>query len=270
MLASVGPAVIVLAHTATSYFLGRDAEAQLLARLSTRYEVPVISALGSVVAACERMNVRRVAVATAYDEALTRHGTATIATYGLEVVQARWLDQVRSIFDETAERVYGLARAADRPDADAVFISGVGLPTLEVVGALETDLGKPVFSSATAMMWNALRFAGVRDPVPGHGRRSPIRYCAEDQLKCIGPRAGARDLGRAPAQCSSSLRREISSCVRLIAVCNCGATPVPASRHARTAWSPVSSSLSIDPMTSFSSLDWRARSRAWRACRCIR
>jgi maleate isomerase len=170
MLASVGPAAIVLAHTATSYFLGREAEAQLLARLSSQYGVPVISALGSVVAACERLNVRRVAVATAYDEALTRHGTATLGSYGLEVVQARWLEQVRSIFDETAERVYGLARAADRPEADAVFISGVGLPTLEVVGALESDLGKPVFSSATAMMWNALRIAGVRDPVPGYGR----------------------------------------------------------------------------------------------------
>jgi maleate isomerase len=41
------------------------------------------------------------------------------------------------------------------------------LPVLEV---LEHDLGKPVLSSASAMMWHALRTSGVRQPIPGYGR----------------------------------------------------------------------------------------------------
>src|SRR5436190_440917 len=48
--------------------------------------------------------------------------------------------------------------------------SGTGMPTLPVLEMLEQDLGKPAISSASAMMWHALRSAGVRQPIPGYGR----------------------------------------------------------------------------------------------------
>jgi maleate cis-trans isomerase len=51
-----------------------------------------------------------------------------------------------------------------------VFISGTGLPTLPVLDMLEADLGKPVISSATAMMWQALQVARVGATIPGYGR----------------------------------------------------------------------------------------------------
>ena len=63
-----------------------------------------------------------------------------------------------------------LARQVDTPEAEAVFLSGTGLPTLPVLDMLEQDLGKPVFSSATAMMWQALRVARVRHAINGYGR----------------------------------------------------------------------------------------------------
>ena len=51
-----------------------------------------------------------------------------------------------------------------------MFLSGTGMPTLPVLQLLEEDLGKPVISSASAMMWCALRLAGVRQPIAGYGR----------------------------------------------------------------------------------------------------
>ncbi|MBV8938085.1 MAG: hypothetical protein JO095_20090 [Alphaproteobacteria bacterium] len=63
-----------------------------------------------------------------------------------------------------------MARLVDREDAEAVFLSGTGMPTLPVLELLEQDLGKPVISSASAMMWQALRLAGVRQLIPGYGR----------------------------------------------------------------------------------------------------
>ena len=56
------------------------------------------------------------------------------------------------------------------PDADAVLLSGTGLPTVGVLEMLERDLGKPVISSNQASLWRALRMAGVREPVAGFGR----------------------------------------------------------------------------------------------------
>jgi maleate cis-trans isomerase len=80
------------------------------------------------------------------------------------------LENVHNIYEETAERAYRLARQVDTAEAEAVFISGTGLPTLSVLDMLEQDLGKPVLSSATAMMWLALRTARIGQPVAGYGR----------------------------------------------------------------------------------------------------
>ena len=88
----------------------------------------------------------------------------------LLLVNAVCLPDVKSIFEETPRRVYGLIKSANRLNADAVFVSGVGLPTLSVLGMAEADLGKPVLSSACAMLWNALKTAGIATPVTGCGR----------------------------------------------------------------------------------------------------
>ncbi len=132
--------------------------------------IPYISALRSAVAAFSELGVRRIAIGTAYDQALTLRGKAIVEEYGLEVVNAECLPDVKSIFDEPPRRVYSLGRSADRPEAEALFFSGMGLPTLSVLAALETDLGKPVLSSASALMWNALRVSGIGTPVAGYGR----------------------------------------------------------------------------------------------------
>ena len=76
---------------------------------------------------------------------------------------------VQNIYDETPQRAYGLARQVDAADAQAVFLSGVGMPTIETLAMMEQDLGKPVVSSAAAMMWNALRVAHVNAPIAGYG-----------------------------------------------------------------------------------------------------
>jgi maleate isomerase len=170
LLALVKPNVIVLAHTATSYTLGREGEQTLMERLTRQYGIPCITAFGSVVRACEHLGVRRVALGTPYSEEMTLRGKAHLEAHGLEVVNHGRLQGVANIYDETPERAYQLARAVDHPDAQAVFLSGVGMPTVEVLEMLERDLGKPVFSSAAAMMWNALRVAGVRESIAGYGR----------------------------------------------------------------------------------------------------
>ena len=170
LLAMVSPDVIVLAHTATSYHLGRQGEADLLRRLEESTGRRVITAFGSVVRALERLNVRRLALGTPYSPETTAPGKSHLEAHGLEVVSCANLQGVTNIYDETAERAYRLARLVDRKDAEAVFLSGTGMPTLPVLELLEQDLGKPVISSASAMMWHALRLAGVGQPIPGYGR----------------------------------------------------------------------------------------------------
>ena len=170
LLAMVQPDIIVLAHTATSYYLGGAREAALLARLSEASGTRIVTAFGSVVAALERLGVRRVALGAPYSAETTAQGRAHLEAHGFAVVCADNLKGVTNIYDETAERAYGLARMVDVPEAEAVFLSGTGMPTLPVLDVLEQDLAKPVISSASAMMWHALRSCGVGQPIPGYGR----------------------------------------------------------------------------------------------------
>jgi maleate isomerase len=170
LLAMVKPAVIVMAHTAVSYTLGKQGEAELVERMQQKYGIPFVTAFGSVVAALRHLEVEKVAYATPYDEELTKRGAALLQSHGFDVVASGRLPNVKNIYNESAERAYGLGRQVDVPEAQALFLSGVGMPTIDAIAPLETDLAKPVISSTSAMMWNALRIAGVNESVPGAGR----------------------------------------------------------------------------------------------------
>ncbi len=169
LIAMVAPKVIVLAHTATSYTLGKDGEAELVARMERQSGIRFITAFGAVLAALAHLGVTRVALGTPYDADSTAKGKAALEAHGIEVVSVGRLENVKNIYDETAERAHGLARRVDVPRAQAVFLSGVGMPTLATLESMERDLGKPVVSAAAAMMWHALRVAGVSEPIAGFG-----------------------------------------------------------------------------------------------------
>jgi maleate isomerase len=170
LLALVKPAVMVLAHTATSYTLGKDAEAALVERIVRATGIPFITAFGSVLAALAHLGVKRVALATPYSREWTLRGKRHLEAHGIEVAAFGHLEDVSNIYEETPERAYELARRVDVREAQAVFLSGVGMPTVEVLARLEQDLGKPAISSCSAMVWNALRVAGVRAEIKGYGR----------------------------------------------------------------------------------------------------
>ncbi|HKS89240.1 MAG TPA: aspartate/glutamate racemase family protein [Stellaceae bacterium] len=170
LLALVKPDIITIAHTATSYYLGREREADLLARLTKASGVPVVTAFAAVAAALERLGVKRLALGAPYSAETTAQGRAHLEAHGFTVVRSQNLPGVTNIYDETAERAYRLARSIDMPEAEAVFLSGTGMPTLSALESLEHDLQKPALSSASAMMWHALRRCGVHQPIPGYGR----------------------------------------------------------------------------------------------------
>src|SRR5437660_1045486 len=148
LLAMVEPDVIVVAHTATSYHLGRGGEADLLARLQRSTGRRVVTAFGAVVRALERLDIRNLALGTPYSAEVTLQGKTHLEAHGFEVAKFDNLKGIDNIYETTAEQAYRLARSVDTDDAEAVFLSGTGMPTVSVLQVLEQDLGKPVISSA--------------------------------------------------------------------------------------------------------------------------
>ena len=169
-LLPVKPDVVVLAHTEVSYLTGFASEPPLLEHLGRLAGTQAITAARAILAAFAHLRVRRIALATPYPESIAAAGGAYWMAAGLEVVAHRRLDGVRNIYEETEERAYTLGRQTDVAGADAVLISGTGLPTAGIVGRLEGELNKPVVTSQTATLWWALRAMGIKDPVRGYGR----------------------------------------------------------------------------------------------------
>jgi maleate isomerase len=169
MLALVKPDIIVIAHTATSYDLTAAQETALLDRLARASETRVTTAFASVAAALERLGIKRLALGTPYSAETTLLGKHHLEAHGIEVVHFQNLD-IANIYETTADDAYRLARSVDRAEAEAVFLSGTGMPTVSVLDMLEQDLQKPVISSNAAMMWLALRACGVMQPIAGYGR----------------------------------------------------------------------------------------------------
>ncbi len=169
-LGAVSPAVVVLAFTAASYSHGFAREQVLADRIASLTGSRALTAAQAIFAALQHLGVKKLALGTPYPESISALGRAYWEAAGLKVVGYARLAGVENIYDESEERAYRLARQADVPDADAVLLSGTGLPTVGVLEVLERDLGKPVISSNQASLWRALRMAGVREPVAGFGR----------------------------------------------------------------------------------------------------
>ena len=81
--------------------------------------------------------------------------------------------------------LYRLAKAVDTPDSDGVFISCTGFDALDVIEALEQDLGKPVVTSNQAAYWMCFRMAGIGEPIQGYGRlmREPRHRSPEESAR---------------------------------------------------------------------------------------
>ena len=161
---------VVLAHTAVSYLSGFEAEPALLDRIARLSGARPLTAATAIAEALRHLGARRIALATPYPEVIAAAGRTYWTAAGFEIVAHRGLEGVTNIYEETEERAYTLGRAADAPNADAVLISGTGLPTAGIVERLERDLGKPVVTSQTATLWRALQMLGVKEAARGYGR----------------------------------------------------------------------------------------------------
>ena len=79
------------------------------------------------------------------------------------------------------QSIYKAALAADRDDADALFISCTAIRAVEVIERIEQKLGKPVIGAVQAIFWQSLRLAGYREKVTGYGQLLSGDYWPEKQ-----------------------------------------------------------------------------------------
>lgn len=173
-LATAEPDLIVYGCTSGSFMVDR---AGLKGRLSELAGgIPVTTTSDAVLAAFAALGVRRLGLATPYLDLVNDREVGFLEASGLTVVAVHGLQlgstvQERRLINRVPpEVVFRMARDADRPDVEAIFLSCTALPTIGMIDRIEQTLGKPVIASNPATLWHALRFLRLPDRIDGCGR----------------------------------------------------------------------------------------------------
>jgi len=172
LICDVRPAVVGMAGTGVTFIDGHGHDQRLIHKMMERNgNLPTTTTSTSVIAAFNRMGIKKISIAMPYVEAVARAAMRFVEDNGIKVLNARWLNKMGfDIAEVTSETLYHLAKEVDRPESEAIFISCTNLHTFQVIDKLELDLKKPVITSNQATIWNMLRMAGVNDSIKGYGR----------------------------------------------------------------------------------------------------
>lgn len=128
-----------------------------------------VTTSGALLQALEYLRARTVAVATPYVDGLAWRLLDFLGEAGYVTVSSSHLGLSGAIWKVSYDDVVRLVREADRPDADAIFVSCTNVPTYDVISQLEAELGKPVLTANQVTMWAAMR--GLGDRAIGYGQR---------------------------------------------------------------------------------------------------
>ncbi|TWF95877.1 maleate cis-trans isomerase family protein [Saccharopolyspora dendranthemae] len=156
------PEVVAYACTSGSFVDGAGGQRRLVEVMRDAGAPAAVTTSGALVQALEALGVSSVAIATPYVVSITDRLRAFLGEHGVEVVASVGLGLHGQIWKTSYRDVVEIVRAADRPEAEAMVISCTNLPTYDLIGPLEQELGKPVLTANQVTIWAALREMGLR------------------------------------------------------------------------------------------------------------
>jgi maleate cis-trans isomerase len=171
LIASITPDVVAYACTSGSFLEGSAGLTRQIAEIGEIVGAPVVATSKALVDGLRAVGAKRVALATPYLDAVNRIEQRFLEENGFDVVAVEGLGlSGKAIREVPPSTVAELVRRADRPDADAVFVSCTDFRALEVADELERALAKPVLTSNQVTLWAILNALGVPPRIAGFGR----------------------------------------------------------------------------------------------------
>jgi maleate isomerase len=159
-LVAIRPAVVTYACTSGSFVHGVEGARNLSAAMVSAGAPAAVTTSEGLLMALDALGVSRVAVATPYLAELTNRLSSFLEQGGKSVVSHEGLGLDRDIWTVPYATTCELIRQADRPDAEAVFVSCTNLPTYDLIAYMERELGKPVITANQVTAWSGLRLMG--------------------------------------------------------------------------------------------------------------
>jgi arylmalonate decarboxylase len=173
-LAAQGVDAIMVVGTSLTFYRGPEAHDRLLEQLRARTGLRVSSMSAAIIDGLRAVGAKRVAVATAYSDAINQRLIELLEAAGCEVLALECFNILdfggpssKSEGDIIALSEKSVAAARD---AEGIVISCGGLRTLGVAKPLEARCGIPVVASTQAAFWSAMGLVGESGQIAGYGR----------------------------------------------------------------------------------------------------
>lgn len=155
--------------TSASTVIGSDTVAAAVQ--SVRPGVKVTDPLAALIAAGHALGIKNIGFVTPYVPEVSLRMRDKLEQSGFRIAASGSFeegdDRVVARITEGTLQAAGVqvAAQADGP-CDALVFACTNLRCLNVIPKLETQLGIPVLSSNTALVWHMLRLAGITDSMP--------------------------------------------------------------------------------------------------------
>jgi arylmalonate decarboxylase len=172
-LASQGANAISVMGTSLTFYKGAAFNQKLKESVTQATGLPSTTMSTAIVEGLKAVGGRRLAVATAYNEEVSRRLKVFLEESGFEVLVVkgmgieRFQDRAPVTQTELIDFSAGVWQSA--PAADAILISCGALKTLEILAPLEQRCKVPVVSSMPHALWASVRLLGLSGKSPGYG-----------------------------------------------------------------------------------------------------
>ena len=172
-LARAGANVVVLGGNPINQSRGIETLEAVCARLAEEIGTKVVTSSHSQMRALHALGARKVATVHPFGADKDADHERSMRKLGFEpagVVGCGY--SVQDLGNVPGELALTLSRRIkqEHPEADTIHPSCAHWATAHAIDRIERELGVNVMTSQQAIVWNALRTAGIDDRVPGFGR----------------------------------------------------------------------------------------------------
>lgn len=171
LLASNGAEYFCLNSSPMVTHRGPGSDRALLGPIEERTGHTGTTTTTAAIRAMRALGTTKVALCSPY-EARNAKLIAFLEGSGIEVVGSYGMtEELTRIHRLPGETAYRVGREAFRAahGAQALYMAGGRLRTLDVIEELEEDLKVPVIASMPAVVWEMLSYFGTTKPITGHG-----------------------------------------------------------------------------------------------------
>ncbi len=172
-MAEAGCSSVVLGGVPINLARGAANADAIVKELEEKLGIPVATSASAQKESFRLLGCRNLVVAHPYKDEDNHRFDDYAQKFGAKVLGTRaWgspFNRIGGIPDDAALKMARELMKA-HPDADTIMFPSPHWPVIGAIEPLEQEFGVTVMSSIQAILWQALRLAGIDDRIPGMGR----------------------------------------------------------------------------------------------------